>query len=97
MKKTINDKEYSFVPNANLKNANLKGAALKNACFRNAILYGANLQGADLSKAFFAGSNFRWLPAFHSLIFGTHFDQAAMGMEDGSTPPIHSKNGAPDL
>jgi hypothetical protein len=46
MKKTINGKEYTIEPGANLRNANLLGANLWGA-----NLWGANLRNADLQYA----------------------------------------------
>jgi hypothetical protein len=62
MKKTINGKEYTIEPGANLWDANLRdailvGANLRDANLQYANLVGANLEGADLRCANLRGAN----------------------------------------
>lgn len=56
---TINDKEVTIAPFADLSGADLCGANLSGADLYGANLYGANLRGADLSGANLHGANLR--------------------------------------
>jgi len=62
MEKTINGKEYSIEPGANLRGASLSGASLSGASLslanlRGADLSDADLSGADLSDAYLRGAD----------------------------------------
>ena len=57
MKKTINGKEYTIEPGADLQYADLQYANLVGADLRGVILRNANLRGADLVGANLVGAN----------------------------------------